>query len=374
MVILFVFILVYVIVFFCSARNKTEPFYSFCRNHIVLMILAILVIVEAILFVIMINEQYKEGGGYITMWGAKEMLAFYGSVLSLTGTLFLGFIAYYQNKQANEFNKRLAKRQLDLLGYNAQLDKLEKIRVALKTVPQCTNTLIIKNAMEFSTIGEIEALLPKLHEAQTNIEKCRVELDFIREFSIDPEFLKQTETGNGYRWGDVSNKLIMKLIKFREMTYNYTTDFYDVTEKIIQNIAKLKQYEQCERENEQYNLMLKSYIQDGEHDSERLVQLKILYVMTNNEYFLTEYKRRASEIEKNVMQRKEAVELIDALRKQNEKFKYSTTDYKEDILEMGEKIGEVRSNYEKLKVEAVNCQNAVEEELHEVRAQLMNLQ
>lgn len=61
-----------------------------------------LVIIIAIPFII--NESYKRGGGYTTMWDAADMLSFYGSFLAFLGTVALGVLALWQNKKANEIN------------------------------------------------------------------------------------------------------------------------------------------------------------------------------------------------------------------------------------------------------------------------------
>ena len=57
----------------------------------------------ALLFVLdipfVINESYKFGKGYYTLWGADDILAFYGSFLSFLGTVVLGALALWQNKQ-----------------------------------------------------------------------------------------------------------------------------------------------------------------------------------------------------------------------------------------------------------------------------------
>ena len=55
----------------------------------------------------LINELYKTGGGYITMWGAEDVLTFYGSLLAFMGTVGLGALALRQNVTANEISKRM---------------------------------------------------------------------------------------------------------------------------------------------------------------------------------------------------------------------------------------------------------------------------
>lgn len=73
-------------------------------------LLLIIIILIAIPFII--NESYKANKGYETLWGAKEVLAFYGSMLTFLGTCFLGALALWQNRKANETNQNLVKSQM----------------------------------------------------------------------------------------------------------------------------------------------------------------------------------------------------------------------------------------------------------------------
>ncbi|WP_290850167.1 hypothetical protein [Eubacterium sp. LMAG:50] len=63
----------------------------------------IAMIVVATLIPIFINESYKRNTGYVTLWGAKEMLQFYGSVLGSIVAVYGVYITLdyntYQNKQ-----------------------------------------------------------------------------------------------------------------------------------------------------------------------------------------------------------------------------------------------------------------------------------
>lgn len=72
---------------------------------IILSIFALLLITIAV--PIVINELYKVEGGYLTKWGADDVLSYYGNVLSFIGTILLGAITVYLSIQANNMNKRL---------------------------------------------------------------------------------------------------------------------------------------------------------------------------------------------------------------------------------------------------------------------------
>lgn len=65
-----------------------------------------------ILIPFIINESYKSGTGYITLWDAADMLSFYGSILSFLGTIVLGIIAVSQSRQANRLSEKMLKFEL----------------------------------------------------------------------------------------------------------------------------------------------------------------------------------------------------------------------------------------------------------------------
>ncbi len=60
---------------------------------------------------IFINESYKTNSGYITLWKAKDLLSYFGAVISAIGTIFIGIIAFKQNNRANDISDRLLKLQ-----------------------------------------------------------------------------------------------------------------------------------------------------------------------------------------------------------------------------------------------------------------------
>lgn len=70
-------------------------------------ITAIILIMITMGIAIAINESYKVGNGYVTLWRPADTLAFYGMYLSFIGTTVLGVVAFYQNKKAQDLNKQL---------------------------------------------------------------------------------------------------------------------------------------------------------------------------------------------------------------------------------------------------------------------------
>lgn len=66
----------------------------------------ILTVIGVFVIPLIINEAYKIGSGYTTLWSAADMLAFYGAVLSFAGTVTLGIVAAGQAKRANDLASR----------------------------------------------------------------------------------------------------------------------------------------------------------------------------------------------------------------------------------------------------------------------------
>ena len=56
-----------------------------------------------------INESYKAGEGYTTLWRAKEMLSYFGAVIGAIGTIFIWIIAITQSDRANKISDKLLK-------------------------------------------------------------------------------------------------------------------------------------------------------------------------------------------------------------------------------------------------------------------------
>ena len=80
---------------------------------------------------IIINEAYKYGKGYVTMWNAADMLSFYGAMLSFIGTVILGLIATNQSRKANELSHKMLEleesRDLPIIDITEIMDDDEQI-------------------------------------------------------------------------------------------------------------------------------------------------------------------------------------------------------------------------------------------------------
>ena len=107
---------------------------------------------------IFINESYKINSGYVTLWEAKDLLSYFGAIISAIGTIFIGIIAIKQSHRANDISDRLLKLQevsstpffnLDISGCKIQslTEREIDILIGLKNE---TNSVI--NILEVSDI------------------------------------------------------------------------------------------------------------------------------------------------------------------------------------------------------------------------------
>lgn len=70
-----------------------------------------------IILPILINWSYILGEKvkiFSTLWGANEVLMFYGSALAFIGTVSLGALSLHQNKKANENNEKALQQDLEI--------------------------------------------------------------------------------------------------------------------------------------------------------------------------------------------------------------------------------------------------------------------
>lgn len=81
--------------------------YSTVKNKVLkywwVVIVAILI---GFIIPLLINEAYKVDNGYITFWGASDMLTFYGELLGFAGTIALGALALYQNNRLTKLEEQ----------------------------------------------------------------------------------------------------------------------------------------------------------------------------------------------------------------------------------------------------------------------------
>lgn len=160
----------------------------------------ILVIVTLIVPFI-INESYKVGAGYITKWGAADVLSFYGSYLTFIGTVILGAVAIYQNKKAHQLNEQLQKLQQAQYISMVSISKLEISKQSVKC-PKYLNT----------HMRDIEII--DLTADQFKTEQCyHLDIEFENSSSY-PIVQIIAHTGS---WNEVS-EIFWGIVDFKEAT------------------------------------------------------------------------------------------------------------------------------------------------------------
>ena len=76
-----------------------------------LIILGVIILVYTLTFgiPIIINELYRNNDGYITLWGAEDVLGYYGEALGFLGTVVFSALALWQNHRIQEANDKHTK-------------------------------------------------------------------------------------------------------------------------------------------------------------------------------------------------------------------------------------------------------------------------
>ena len=103
----------------CVILKQKKPLYK--MKWFLIMVALILVAIP-----FLINELYKLGNttgkGYITLWGANDALSFYGVILSVIGTVYLGYVAIKQNERIMHLEEKIYNRDCssDIIINNSQ--------------------------------------------------------------------------------------------------------------------------------------------------------------------------------------------------------------------------------------------------------------
>lgn len=81
----------------------------------------ILVIILSTAFPFIINEIFKIGNGYRTLWTAADALSYYGAFLGAAGTIVLGFVAWQQNSRMLKLEEDVFIANNTCLGFVSQM-------------------------------------------------------------------------------------------------------------------------------------------------------------------------------------------------------------------------------------------------------------
>ena len=114
-----------------NKKGKSKLLFAFIIGSVVLL---------AGIIPFLINESYKFGKWYITLWEAKDVLSFYGAVLSFCGTVILGALALWQNtvlsKQNEQYRLMLMKKDMPGLVVDFTMGTVlsEDIQICIKNI------------------------------------------------------------------------------------------------------------------------------------------------------------------------------------------------------------------------------------------------
>lgn len=163
------------------------------------------ILVVALTIPILINELYKIGlktdSGYVTLWEAKDALAFYGSFLSFVGTVALGMLALWQNQkfkiENDKAQDRLEKMNKKILELD---DSKEKERIFEKYFSYLDDTndlfdlaYIIGNFEQNKGIDIIDTFY-RVKKCQAKLLAKKRRLLFLNRENSEDEYFKYIES------------------------------------------------------------------------------------------------------------------------------------------------------------------------------------
>lgn len=223
-------ILILAVFFFIVKRKKMK------KGEIIIGSIEILII--TLLIPILINESYKfglkNGVGYVTLWEAKDVLAFYGSFLSFVGTTALGMLALWQNKKFKEENDnaqdRLEKINNRLLELDDSKEKERIFEKYFSYLDDANNLFdpdyIIGNFKKDIDI-DIIAVFYRVKKCQSTLLAKKRRLLFLKRENADDEYFKYVEE---------KVDEIIKIISTRDKkTKEVVADLFEFWKKIVKN-------------------------------------------------------------------------------------------------------------------------------------------
>lgn len=100
----------------------------------------------------MINESYKNGQGYITMWNAADVLSYYGNILGSAATIIALIVTIRFTSKTNKENYNQQKK-LIIAEYKTEQYKKD-FKVQSKQLRELRDTILLK-MFEQNSINEL---------------------------------------------------------------------------------------------------------------------------------------------------------------------------------------------------------------------------
>lgn len=195
-----------------------------------IIIISFVILLFVVIIPIIINESYKHGYLYSTVWTGADMLMFYGSMFSGLGSIILGIIAFYQNKKFKEEND-IAQTRIEKSNKESQ-ERLERIN-------ERSNELNAINSILNHKIKIFEDIEYELTEFIKNFEpdkliKCLT--------SNDKQELVQFKINMTFSFVKVESKIRSFDNKYATLIINEIKEYQNVVCEISNRYNKKKFY------------------------------------------------------------------------------------------------------------------------------------
>lgn len=132
---------------------------------------------------ILINESYKQNGGYATMWYPNDVLSFYGTIISALSTIAaFSFTIYYTNK----LNKEEYEKQRQFVLAEIKKAEMEKAVSEKKDCISKITTILELHAFEMDAIMTRFSIV-NIYNTKNELEKIDILLDRLNLSDNEPE-------------------------------------------------------------------------------------------------------------------------------------------------------------------------------------------
>ena len=349
-----------------------NAFIFFKRKKLPYKITIIAIFILSILTVFVINESYKMNTGYLTLWGANDVLAFYGSFLGFIGTTSLGIISLYQTKKANDVNKKLADRQLELINYEYKLSRLNKINDIFTNLLRNIDMMVVNKINYIGALEDVLSLRDEFQTALKNAELGKISLDLTREFVISCNNVDCENCKKLCDYKSISEPLKEEMSQIRIEYYNFSTQYINIIGNITNKLNKVIQSNHYSNETQKLMFRLKEMENEMTSGSDKLIILQLISNF-NNYNFFNEYKEifekeLTEKIKGNEHERKMIQELLDYYKLNN----YDLTKFNQEVLSEDNvtELNKMNGNYIALRDKIIKCQSLIQYEIEILKNQL----
>lgn len=162
------------------------------RKKLIYVLLGFIFFMFAVGIPVVINESYKVGRGYITLWNASDVLSYYGSLLgaTVTAVVFAGTVIFtrkqiqkqdYENRERGRWNRidevvTLALKQIHPLKISKITAQGTQVKTGVILTELAEYEMNAKSALDmincYVTENDYKRLEPLIINILNTIEKC----------------------------------------------------------------------------------------------------------------------------------------------------------------------------------------------------------